>query len=63
MIGPDATLTFDFALSRLADVIEKLLVYPENMEKNLNKLRGRRFPRRRLLQPAAQNDMNCLADY
>jgi adenylosuccinate lyase len=40
MIGPDATVTLDFALSRLASVIEKLLVYPENMEKNLNKFRG-----------------------
>ncbi|MGO6908497.1 adenylosuccinate lyase, partial [Rhizobium ruizarguesonis] len=37
---PDATVTLDFALSRLAGVIEKLLVYPENMEKNLNKFRG-----------------------
>jgi len=33
-------VTLDFALSRLAGVIEKLLVYPENMEKNLNKFRG-----------------------
>lgn len=40
MIGPDATVTLDFALSRLAGVIEKLLVYPENMENNLNKFRG-----------------------
>ncbi|OWV78739.1 adenylosuccinate lyase [Rhizobium sp. R635] len=40
VIGPDATVTLDFALSRLAGVIEKLLVYPENMEKNLNKFRG-----------------------
>jgi adenylosuccinate lyase len=40
MIGPDATVTLDFALSRLAGVIQKLLVYPENMEKNLNKFRG-----------------------
>ncbi|MGG7579874.1 adenylosuccinate lyase [Rhizobium sp. Nf11,1] len=40
MIGPDATVTLDFALSRLAGIVEKLLVYPENMEKNLNKFRG-----------------------
>ncbi|PZO80462.1 MAG: adenylosuccinate lyase [Mesorhizobium amorphae] len=40
MIGPDATVTLDFALSRLAGVIEKLVIYPENMEKNLNKFRG-----------------------
>ncbi|MEO0545919.1 MAG: adenylosuccinate lyase [Pseudomonadota bacterium] len=40
MIGPDATVTLDFALVRLTSVIEKLLVYPENMDKNLNKFRG-----------------------
>jgi adenylosuccinate lyase len=40
MIGPDATVTLDFALARLTNVIDKLLVYPENMEKNLNKLGG-----------------------
>ena len=40
MIGPDATVTLDFALVRLTGVIDKLLVYPENMDKNLNKFRG-----------------------
>ncbi|NPU68726.1 adenylosuccinate lyase [Bradyrhizobium sp. 83012] len=40
MIGPDATVTLDFALVRLAGLIEKLLVYPANMEKNLDKLGG-----------------------
>ena len=40
MIGPDTTVTLDFALNRLAGVIEKLLVYPENMDKNLNKFKG-----------------------
>ncbi|ACM26731.1 adenylosuccinate lyase [Agrobacterium sp. SHOUNA12C] len=40
MIGPDATVTLDFALSRLTTVIDKLLVYPENMMNNLNKFRG-----------------------
>ena len=40
MIGPDATVTLDFALSRLASVIEKLIVYPENMRKNLDRLGG-----------------------
>jgi adenylosuccinate lyase len=40
MIGPDATITLDFALARLADVIDKLLVYPENMRKNLDRLGG-----------------------
>lgn len=39
-IGPDATITLDFALSRLTSVIDKLLVYPDNMIKNLNKFRG-----------------------
>jgi adenylosuccinate lyase len=40
MIGPDATVTLDFALARLTNVIDKLLVYPENMMKNMNKFRG-----------------------
>jgi adenylosuccinate lyase len=40
MIGPDATVTLDFALSRLAGVIEKLVVYPESMRKNLDRLGG-----------------------
>ena len=40
MIGPDATVTLDFALARLTGVIDKLLVYPENMQKNLDRLGG-----------------------
>ncbi|WP_336800427.1 adenylosuccinate lyase [Kaistia sp. MMO-174] len=40
MIGPDATVTLDFALNRLTGVIDKLLVYPENMQKNLDRLGG-----------------------
>ncbi len=40
MIGPDATVTLDFALQRLAGVIDKLVVYPENMRKNLDRLGG-----------------------
>jgi len=40
MIGPDATVTLDFALVRLTGVIDKLLVYPEQMQKNLDKLGG-----------------------
>ncbi len=40
MFAPDATVTLDFALNRLAGVIEKLLVYPENMQKNLDRLGG-----------------------
>ncbi len=40
MIAPDATITLDFALGRLAQVIDKLIVYPENMKKNLDRLGG-----------------------
>ncbi len=40
MIGPDATVTLDFALARLTGVIDKLVVYPENMQKNLDRLGG-----------------------
>jgi adenylosuccinate lyase len=40
MIGPDATVTLDFALTRLAGVIDKLVVYPEKMLANLNKSGG-----------------------
>jgi adenylosuccinate lyase len=40
MIGPDATVTLDFALSRLAGLIDKWLIYPQNMMKNLDKLGG-----------------------
>jgi adenylosuccinate lyase len=40
MIGPDATVTLDFALARLAGVVDKLVVYPENMQKNLDRLGG-----------------------
>ena len=39
-IGPDATITLDFALARLTGVIDKLVVYPENMQKNLDRLGG-----------------------
>jgi adenylosuccinate lyase len=40
MIAPDATITLDFALTRLAGVIDKLMVYPEAMRKNLDRLGG-----------------------
>jgi len=40
MIGPDATITLDFALARLTGVVEKLLVYPETMRRNLDRLGG-----------------------
>jgi adenylosuccinate lyase len=40
MIAPDATVTLDFALSRLTGIIDRLLVYPENMAANLDRYRG-----------------------
>jgi adenylosuccinate lyase len=40
MIGPDATVTLDFALGRLAGIVDKLVVYPANMKKNLDLLGG-----------------------
>jgi adenylosuccinate lyase len=39
-IGPDATVTLDFALARLTGVIDKLLVYPDRMQKNLDRMGG-----------------------
>ncbi|HEX4890485.1 MAG TPA: adenylosuccinate lyase [Alphaproteobacteria bacterium] len=40
MIAPDATITLDFALARLTGMIDRLIVYPENMKKNLDRLGG-----------------------
>jgi adenylosuccinate lyase len=40
MIGPDATVTLDFALARLTGIIDRLIVYPQNMQKNLDRLGG-----------------------
>ena len=40
MIGPDATITLDFALMRLTNVVENLLIYPDRMQANLDKLGG-----------------------
>ena len=48
-IGPDATITLDFALARLTGVIDKLLVYPANMRKNLDRLGGLHNSQRVLL--------------
>jgi adenylosuccinate lyase len=39
-IGPDATITLDFALGRLTSVVDKLVVYPERMQKNLDRMAG-----------------------
>ncbi|QYK39947.1 MAG: adenylosuccinate lyase [Paracoccaceae bacterium] len=49
MIGPDATVTLDFALHRLAGVVEKLVIYPANMLKNLNTFKGLVMSQRVLL--------------
>ncbi len=48
-IAPDATITLDFALNRLAGLVEKLVVYPDNMLKNMNKFRGLVMSQRVLL--------------
>jgi adenylosuccinate lyase len=40
MIGPDATITLDFALARLTGVVDKLLIYPARMQKNLDRMGG-----------------------
>jgi adenylosuccinate lyase len=49
MIGPDATVTLHFALHRFRGVIEGLVVYPENMRKNLDLLGGVHFSQRLML--------------
>jgi len=48
-IAPDATVTLDFALARLTGVIDKLLVYPENMRRNLDQLGGLIYSQRVML--------------
>ncbi len=49
MLAPDSTVVLDFALNRLVGLVENLLVYPENMMKNLNKLNGLVFSQQVLL--------------
>ncbi|MEL6571408.1 MAG: adenylosuccinate lyase [Pseudomonadota bacterium] len=49
MIGPDATITLDFALARLTSVVEKMLIFPENMLDNMNKFPGLVMSQRVLL--------------
>jgi adenylosuccinate lyase len=49
MIGPDSTVTLDFALKRLTGVVDKLLVYPETMQKNIDQMGGLIFSQRVLL--------------
>ncbi len=48
-IGPDATITLDFALARLTGVIDRLVIYPDNMLANMNKFRGLVMSQRVLL--------------
>ncbi len=48
-IAPDATITLDFALARMTDVIDRLIVYPEAMQANIGRLRGLLFSQRVLL--------------
>jgi adenylosuccinate lyase len=49
VIGPDATIALDFALARLAEVVDRLVVYPEAMRENLDRLGGLVFSQRVLL--------------
>ena len=49
MIAPDATVTLDFALHRLAGLVEKLVVYPEHIQRNLDRLGGLVFSQRVML--------------
>ena len=61
-IGPDATVHLDFALKRLTGVIDKLLVYPENMKRNLDRLGGL-IHSQRILLALTQKGMSREASY
>jgi adenylosuccinate lyase len=61
-IGPDATAHLDFALKRISGVVEKLLVYPDNMLRNLNKLGGL-IHSQRVLLALTQKGMSREASY
>ena len=50
VIGPDSTIGLDFALARMTNVIDKLIIYPENMQSNLDKLGGLIHSQRVLLE-------------
>ena len=54
-IGPDTTITLDFALNRLNNVVENMVVYPDNMMKNLEKFNGLVFSQRVLLSLTQKN--------
>ncbi len=49
MIAPDATVTLNFALNRLTNIVDKLVIYPDRMKENLDKLGGLVFSQRVLL--------------
>ncbi len=61
-IGPDATVHLDFALKRLAGVVDKLLVYPDNMKRNLEKLGGL-IHSQRVMLALTQKGMSREASY
>jgi adenylosuccinate lyase len=61
-IGPDATVTLDFALVRLTGVIDKLVVYPEAMARNLDRLHGL-IHSQRVLLALTQKGMSREAAY
>ena len=61
-IGPDATVHLDFALKRLAGVIDKLMVYPENMQRNMDKLGGL-IHSQRVMLALTQKGMSREASY
>ncbi len=50
VIGPDATIALDFSLKRLNDIIKNLIIYPKNINKNLNKLKGLYFSQNVMLK-------------
>jgi adenylosuccinate lyase len=62
MIGPDATVTLDFALHRLAGLVENLVIYPEHIQRNLDRLGGLIFSQRVLLA-LTQKGMSREASY
>ena len=55
VIGPDTTITLDFALDRLANVVEKLIIYPRNMMKNIERFGGIHDAQRVLLHLTQKN--------
>jgi adenylosuccinate lyase len=61
-IGPDATVHLDFALHRLAGVVDKLIVYPENMKRNLDRLGGL-IHSQRIMLALTQKGMSREASY